>query len=125
MVVTSDFGSESPGSSPGSPTKRDNLMKAMKDKRKFGGASPVSKNRNCKKFGYSYDKEVRRLWRMEAKRIAHKILMHLPVSREEIQAAWSNPYTDSSVLGVPYIWDGIGYYERWVEQVYKKLNNVI
>lgn len=29
--------------------------------------------------------------------------MHLPVSREEIQAAWSNPYTDSSVLGVPYI----------------------
>lgn len=23
----------------------------MKDKRKFGGASPVSKNRNCKKFG--------------------------------------------------------------------------
>lgn len=35
-------------------------MKAMKDKRKFGGASPVSKNRNCKKFGYSYDKEVRR-----------------------------------------------------------------
>lgn len=25
--------------------------------------------------------------------------MHLPVSREEIQAAWSNPYTDSSVLG--------------------------
>mgnify|MGYP006951834568 CR=1 FL=1 len=37
-------------------------MKAMKDKRKFGGASPVSKNRNCKKFGYSYDKEVRRIW---------------------------------------------------------------
>lgn len=35
-------------------------MKAMKDKRKFGGASPVSKNRNCKKFGYSYDKEVRK-----------------------------------------------------------------
>lgn len=24
--------------------------------------------------------------------------MHLPVSREEIQAAWSNPYTDSSVF---------------------------
>lgn len=40
-------------------------MKAMKDKRKFGGASPVSKNRNCKKFGYSYDKEVRRIWRIE------------------------------------------------------------
>lgn len=37
MVVTSDFGSESPGSSPGSPTKRDNLMKAIKDKKKFGG----------------------------------------------------------------------------------------
>ena len=36
MVVTSDFGSESPGSSPGSPTKRDNLMKAIKDKKKFG-----------------------------------------------------------------------------------------
>ena len=33
--------------------------------------------------------------------------------------------TDSSVLGVPYIWDGEGYYDRWVEQVYKKLNNVI
>lgn len=48
MVVTSDFGSESPGSSPGSPTKRDNLMKA-----------------------------------------------------------WSNPYVDSSTLGVPYMWDGI------------------
>ena len=91
----------------------------MKDKRKFGG---VSKNRNCKKFGYSYDKEVRRIWRIEARQLAHKILMHLPVSREEIQAAWSNPYTDSSVLGV---WDGEGYYDRWVEQVYKKLNNVI
>lgn len=100
-------------------------MKAMKDKRKFGGASPVSKNHNCKKFGYSYDKEVRRIWRIEARQLAHKILMHLPVSREKIQAAWSNPYTDSSVLGVPYIWDGEGYYDRWVEQVYKKLNNVI
>lgn len=32
MAVTSDFGSESPGSSPGSPTKRDNLMKAIKYK---------------------------------------------------------------------------------------------
>lgn len=98
-------------------------MKAMKDKKKFGGTSPVSKNRNCKKFGY--DKEVRRIWRIEARQLAHKILMHLPISREEIQAAWSNPYTDSSVLGVPYIWDGEGYYDRWVEQVYKKLNNVI
>lgn len=38
--------------------------------------------------------------------------------------AWSNPYVDSSTLGVPYMWDGIGYYERWVEQVYNKLNNV-
>lgn len=44
--------------------------------------------------------------------------------REEIQKAWSNPYVDSSTLGVPYMWDGIGYYERWVEQVYNKLNNV-
>lgn len=109
MVVTSDFGSESPGSSPGSPTKRDNLMKAIKDKKKFGGTSLVPKNHN---------------WRMEAKRIAHKVLMHLPISREEIQKAWSNPYVDSSTLGVPYMWDGIGYYERWVEQVYNKLNNV-
>lgn len=50
--------------------------------------------------------------------------MHLPISREEIQKAWSNPYVDSSTLGVPYMWDGIGYYERWVEQVYNKLNNV-
>lgn len=51
MVVTSDFGSESPGSSPGSPTKRDNLMKAIKDKKKFGGTSLVPKNHNCRKFG--------------------------------------------------------------------------
>lgn len=101
MVVTSDFGSESPGSSPGSPTKRDNLMKAIKDKKKFGGTSLVPKNHNCRKFGYSYDKEVRRLWRMEAKRIAHKVLMHLPISREEIQKAWSNPYVDSSTLWCP------------------------
>jgi hypothetical protein len=99
-------------------------MKAIKDKKKFGGTSLVPKNHNCRKFGYSYDKEVRRLWRMEAKRIAHKVLMHLPISREEIQKAWSNPYMDSSELGVPYMWDGIGYYERWVEQVYNKLNNV-
>ena len=98
-------------------------MKAMKDKKKFGGTSSASKNRSCKKFGYSYDKEVRRLWRMEAKRIAHKVLMHLPVSREEIQKAWSNPYIDSSAFGIPYAWDGIGYYERWIEQVYEKVNN--
>lgn len=49
-------------------------MKAMKDKRKFGGCSLTSKNRSCKKFGYSYDKEVRRIWRIEARQLAHKIL---------------------------------------------------
>lgn len=123
-VSTQHFDCCSPGSNPGSPTKRDNLMKAMKDKKKFGGTSLVPKNHNCRKFGYSYDKEVRRLWRMEAKRMAHKVLMHLPISREEIQKAWSNPYMNLSELGVPYVWDGVGYYERWVEQVYKKLNNV-
>lgn len=68
---------------------RDNLMKAMKDKKKFGGCSLTSKNRSCKKFGWSYDKETRRIWRIEAKRMAHKVLMHLPISREEIQKAWS------------------------------------
>lgn len=98
-------------------------MKTIKDKKKFGGCSLVSKNRGCKKFGWSYDKETRRIWRIEAKHIAHKILMHLPISKEEIQKAWSNPYIDSSELGVPYMWDGVGYYERWVEQVYKELNN--
>lgn len=67
----------------------------MKDKKKFGGCSLTSKNRSCKKFGWSYDKETR-----------------------------SNPYMNLSELGVPYVWDGVGYYERWVEQVYKKLNNV-
>lgn len=77
-----------------------------------------------KKFGWSYDKETKRIWRIEAKRMAHKALMHLPISREEIQKAWSNPYMNLSELGVPYVWDGVGYYERWVEQVYKKLNNV-
>lgn len=98
----------------------------MKDKRKFGGTSLITKNRNCKKFGIGYDKEVRRLWRIEARGLAHKILMHLPVSKEEIQTAWSNPYVNCDELfGIPYIWDGIGYYERWVEQVYKKLNDVI
>lgn len=96
----------------------------MKDKKKFGGCSLTSKNRSCKKFGWSYDKETRRIWRIEAKRMAHKVLMHLPISREEIQKAWSNPYMNLSELGVPYVWDGVGYYERWVEQVYKKLNNV-
>lgn len=60
----------------------------MKDKKKFGGCSLTSKNRSCKKFGWSY------------------------------------PYMNLSELGVPYVWDGVGYYERWVEQVYKKLNNV-
>lgn len=96
----------------------------MKDKKKFGGCSLASKNRSCKKFGWSYDKETKRIWRIEAKRMAHKVLMHLPISREEIQKAWSNPYMNLSELGVPYVWDGVGYYERWVEQVYKKLNNV-
>lgn len=56
--------------------------------------------------------------------LALKVLMHLPISREEIQKAWSNPYMNLSELGVPYVWDGVDYYERWVEQVYKKLNNV-
>lgn len=101
-------------------------MKAMKDKKKFGGVSLISKNRSCKSFGYSYDKEVRRIWRIEAKQLAHRVLMHLPVSREEIQKAWSNPYCDlDSITGIPYRWDGEGYYERWLEQVYKKLNNLI
>lgn len=69
-----------------------------------------------KKFGWSYDKETKRIWRIEAKRMAHKVLMHLPISREEIQKAWSNPYMNLSELGVPYVWDGVGYYERWVAQ---------
>lgn len=77
----------------------------MKDKKKFGGCSLTSKNRSCKKFGWSYDKETRRIWRIEAKRMAHKVLMHLPISREEIQKAWSNPYMNLSELGVPYVWD--------------------
>lgn len=38
-------------------------MKAMKDKKKFGALT--SKNRSCKKFGWSYDKETRRIWRIE------------------------------------------------------------
>ena len=88
---------------------RDNLMKAMKDKKKFGGCSLTSKNRSCKKFGWSYDKETKRIWRIEAKRMAHKVLMHLPISREEIQKAWSNPYMNLSELGVPYVWDGVGH----------------
>lgn len=44
----------------------------MKDKKKFGGCSLTSKNRSCKKFGWSYDKETKRIWRIEAKRMAHK-----------------------------------------------------
>lgn len=47
----------------------------MKDKKKFGGCSLTSKNRSCKKFGWSYDKETRRIWRIEAKRMAHKVLI--------------------------------------------------
>lgn len=40
--------------------------------------------------------------------MAHKVLMHLPISREEIQKAWSNPYMNLSELGVPYVWDAVG-----------------
>lgn len=47
----------------------------MKDKKKFGGCSLTSKNRSCKKFGWSYDKETKRIWRIEAKRMAHKVLL--------------------------------------------------
>lgn len=95
----------------------------MKDKKKFGGNSLKSKNRNCRKFGYNYDKEVRRIWRIEARHVTHKVLMQLPISKEEIQKAWSNPYIDTSIFGVPYVWDGIGYYEKWIKQVYEKVNN--
>lgn len=80
----------------------------MKDKKKFGGCSLTSKNRSCKKFGWSYDKETKRIWRIEAKRMAHKVLMHLPISREEIQKAWSNPYMNLSELGVPSVMFGGG-----------------
>lgn len=44
----------------------------MKDKKKFGGCSLTSKNRSCKKFGWSYDKETKRIWRIEAKRMAQQ-----------------------------------------------------
>ena len=48
----------------------------MKDKKKFGGCSLTSKNRSCKKFGWSYDKETRRIWRIEAKRLEEILVEH-------------------------------------------------
>lgn len=81
----------------------------MKDKKKFGGCSLTSKNRSCKKFGWSYDKETRRIWRIEAKRMAHKVLMHLPISWDYKTAVGvAQALAESKVSWVPSVMFGGG-----------------
>jgi len=60
-------------------------MKTLKDKKKFGWKSNKSKNRKCKKFGYSFDKYNRKYWRTEIKRIRHKLLNIYQLVREKFQ----------------------------------------
>ena len=96
----------------------------MKDKKKFGGISTKPKNRNCKKFGYGDGKENRKYWRIEIKRMYHKLLKHLPINVEEIKTIWSNPYFNSEdMFGITYNWDGEDYFNKWIKQVFDKLNN--
>lgn len=57
-------------------------MKTIKDKRKFGW-NKKPKNSNCKVFGYSLPKEIRKEERKLLKLINHKILMHIPLTSEE------------------------------------------
>lgn len=99
-------------------------MKTLKDKKKFGWKSDKSKNRKCKKFGYSFDKYNRKYWRAEIKRIRHKLLKHIPISEREISDLWYNPYFNSEKLfGISYNWTGSNYFNEWIEQIFNKINN--
>ena len=99
-------------------------MKTLKDKKKFGWKSNKSKNRKCKKNGCSFDKYNRKYWRAEIRRMSHKLLKHLPITVEEIKTICSNPYFNSEdMFGIAYNWDGEGYFNKWIKQVFDKLNN--
>lgn len=58
------------------------IMRAMKDKKKFGW-NKKPKNHRCKVFGYSLPKEIRKEERKLLKLIKHKILMYIPLTLEE------------------------------------------
>lgn len=97
-------------------------MRTLKDKKKFGWGK-VRKNHACKSFGISLHKDTRKFYQAKAREIAHKVLMHQPITMEDIRTAWVNPYVSvDKVFGMPYMWDGVGYYERWVKQIYDIIN---
>lgn len=87
----------------------------MKDKKKFGGCSLTSKNRSCKKFGWSYDKETRRIWRIEAKAAANRALVSAGLTPAE-RAEWdyktavgvAQALAESKVSWVPSVMFGGG-----------------
>ena len=60
-------------------------MKALKDKKKFGGNSVISKNHKCKSFGVGDGKEWRKSIRKETKRLQHSLLKGIPLSEEDIK----------------------------------------
>ena len=74
-------------------------MKTLKDKKKFGWKSNKSKNHKCKKFGYSFDKYNRKYWRTEIKRIRHKLLKHIPITKETKDISFINGISVSIVEG--------------------------
>lgn len=53
-----------------------------KDTKKFG-KDKIPKNRNCKKFGYSDDKEYRKNFRKTVKFLKNCIVHHIPFNPEQ------------------------------------------
>lgn len=67
--------------------------------------------------------EVRKQNIIKAKELVHKIRMMQYVSIEEISDAVKNPeFSFEKILGIKYRYDYPGYFERFIENVYNKIN---
>lgn len=60
---------------------------------------------------------------LKARAIVHKIRTLQHISREDIADAVRNPeFSFEKILGIQYKYDYPGYFERFVETVYNKIN---
>lgn len=74
----------------------------------------------------STSKGKRKLNIIKSRHLVHKLRMLEHISKEEILDAFYNSEINTEdIFGIPYRYDGPDYLQRWVDQVYNKVNSVI
>lgn len=93
-------------------------MRTLKDSKQY---------RNISKYQIRGDKESRKYWRREIKKLRHKILMHIPITKSEIRGIWwySRYVFDTSFTWLgdcSYRYENSESFERWVDVIFKRVN---